>query len=117
MHLDVLDLRQFYYRTRLGRIAQKAVRDQVTKHNHEWTAAGSRRTMRVFSPNDATHPGKSSEKSLQSGFSARPDNYVTTVRDPFQPACHGGGSRACIPWLPRAGTRHDFSKTALNRHG
>lgn len=30
MHLDVLDLRQFYYRTRLGRIAQKAVRDQVT---------------------------------------------------------------------------------------
>lgn len=29
MHLDVLDLRQFYYRTRLGRIAQKAVRDQV----------------------------------------------------------------------------------------
>lgn len=30
MHLDVLDLRHFYYRTRLGRIAQKAVRDQVT---------------------------------------------------------------------------------------
>ena len=29
MHLDVLDLRQFYYRTHLGRIAQKAVRDQV----------------------------------------------------------------------------------------
>ncbi len=29
MHLDVLDLRQFYYRTRLGRIAQKSVRDQV----------------------------------------------------------------------------------------
>ncbi|MBC6436643.1 MAG: methyltransferase domain-containing protein [Rhodobacteraceae bacterium] len=29
MHLDVLDLRRFYYRTRLGRIAQKAVRDQV----------------------------------------------------------------------------------------
>lgn len=29
MHLDVLDLRQFYYRTRLGRIAQKAVRDRV----------------------------------------------------------------------------------------
>ncbi|QBX99680.1 methyltransferase domain-containing protein [Rhodophyticola sp. CCM32] len=29
MHLDVLDLRQFYYRTRLGRIAQKAVRDQM----------------------------------------------------------------------------------------
>ncbi len=30
MHLDVLDLRNFYYRTRLGRSAQKAVRDQVT---------------------------------------------------------------------------------------
>lgn len=29
MHLDVLDLRNFYYRTRLGRAAQKAVRDQV----------------------------------------------------------------------------------------
>ena len=31
MHLDVLDLRQFYYRTQLGRAAQKAVRDQVTR--------------------------------------------------------------------------------------
>jgi SAM-dependent methyltransferase len=29
MHLDVLDLRTFYYRTRLGRAAQKAVRDQM----------------------------------------------------------------------------------------
>ena len=29
MHLDVLDLRNFYYRTRLGRAAQKAVRDQL----------------------------------------------------------------------------------------
>ncbi|WP_102226153.1 class I SAM-dependent methyltransferase [Acidimangrovimonas sediminis] len=29
MHLDVLDLRSFYYRTGLGRVAQKAVRDQV----------------------------------------------------------------------------------------
>lgn len=29
MHLDVLDLRTFYYRTRLGRAAQKAVREQV----------------------------------------------------------------------------------------
>lgn len=29
MHLDVLDLRTFYYRTRLGRAAQKAVRDRV----------------------------------------------------------------------------------------
>lgn len=31
MHLDVLDLRNFYYRTGLGRAAQKAVRDQVVK--------------------------------------------------------------------------------------
>ncbi|WP_068115599.1 class I SAM-dependent methyltransferase [Tropicimonas marinistellae] len=30
MHLDVLDLRNFYYRTRLGRVAQRAVRDQLT---------------------------------------------------------------------------------------
>lgn len=29
MHLDVLDLRSFYYRTGLGRAAQKAVRDSV----------------------------------------------------------------------------------------
>lgn len=29
MHLDVLDLRNFYYRTQLGRAAQKAVRDRV----------------------------------------------------------------------------------------
>ena len=29
MHLDVLDLRHFYYRTNLGRVAQKAIRDQV----------------------------------------------------------------------------------------
>lgn len=29
MHLDVLDLRTFYYRTNLGRVAQKAIRDQV----------------------------------------------------------------------------------------
>ena len=31
MHLDVLDLRNFYYRTALGRVAQRVVRDQVTK--------------------------------------------------------------------------------------
>ena len=30
MHLDVLDLRNFYYRTKLGRVAQRAVRDRVT---------------------------------------------------------------------------------------
>ncbi|ARE39554.1 SAM-dependent methyltransferase 2, in cluster with Hydroxyacylglutathione hydrolase [Rhodovulum sp. P5] len=29
MHLDVLDLRNFYYRTNLGRAAQRAIRDQV----------------------------------------------------------------------------------------
>ncbi|MGB8623037.1 MAG: methyltransferase domain-containing protein [Paracoccaceae bacterium] len=29
MHLDVLDLRTFYYRTNLGRVAQRAIRDQV----------------------------------------------------------------------------------------
>ncbi len=29
MHLDVLDLRNFYYRTQLGSVAQKAIRDQV----------------------------------------------------------------------------------------
>ncbi len=32
MHLDVLDLRNFYYRTQLGRVAQRAIRDQVLKH-------------------------------------------------------------------------------------
>ena len=31
MHLDVLDLRNFYYRTKLGRVAQSAVRRQVTE--------------------------------------------------------------------------------------
>ena len=30
MHLDVHDLRTFYYRTRLGRAAQRAIREQVT---------------------------------------------------------------------------------------
>jgi len=30
MHLDVLDLRDFYYRTKLGRVAQRAVRDRAT---------------------------------------------------------------------------------------
>jgi SAM-dependent methyltransferase len=29
MHLDVLDLREFYYRTKLGRVAQRAIRDQL----------------------------------------------------------------------------------------
>jgi SAM-dependent methyltransferase len=31
MHLDVLDLRNFYYRTQLGRVAQRAIRDQVAQ--------------------------------------------------------------------------------------
>jgi SAM-dependent methyltransferase len=31
MHLDVLDLRNFYYRTQLGRVAQRAIREQVVK--------------------------------------------------------------------------------------
>lgn len=31
MHLDVLDLRNFYYRTKLGRAAQKAIRDHVIR--------------------------------------------------------------------------------------
>jgi SAM-dependent methyltransferase len=30
MHLDVVDLRNFYYRTGLGRAAQRSIRDQVT---------------------------------------------------------------------------------------
>lgn len=29
MHLDVLDLRNFYYRTQLGRVAQRGIRDQL----------------------------------------------------------------------------------------
>jgi SAM-dependent methyltransferase len=32
MHLDVLDLRTFYYRTGLGRAAQRAIRAQVASH-------------------------------------------------------------------------------------
>ena len=31
MHLDVLDMRNFYYRTQLGRVAQRAIRDQVVE--------------------------------------------------------------------------------------
>ena len=31
MHLDVLDLRYFYYRTQLGRVAQRAIRDKVVE--------------------------------------------------------------------------------------
>lgn len=30
MYLDVLDLRNFYYRTQLGRVAQRAIRDRLT---------------------------------------------------------------------------------------
>jgi len=32
MHLDVQDLRNFYYRSTLGRAAQKAVRDELLRH-------------------------------------------------------------------------------------
>ncbi|MBJ2150348.1 methyltransferase domain-containing protein [Paracoccus sp. IB05] len=31
MHLDVQDLRDFYYRTQLGRVAQRAIRDQLIR--------------------------------------------------------------------------------------
>lgn len=31
MHLDVLDLRNFYYRTALGRVAQRAIRERVVE--------------------------------------------------------------------------------------
>ncbi|MCB6179176.1 methyltransferase domain-containing protein [Rhodobacter sp. Har01] len=31
MHLDVQDLRDFYYRTQLGRVAQRAIRDRVVR--------------------------------------------------------------------------------------
>ena len=31
MHLDVLDLRNFYYRSALGRAAQKVIRDELTQ--------------------------------------------------------------------------------------
>ncbi len=31
MYLDVLDLRNFYYKTRLGRVAQRAIRSRVTE--------------------------------------------------------------------------------------
>ncbi|RVV96978.1 class I SAM-dependent methyltransferase [Mesobaculum littorinae] len=43
MHLDVLDLRTFYYRTALGRAAQKAIRGQVQRlwpEAHKQTVAG-----------------------------------------------------------------------------
>lgn len=40
MHLDVQQLRNFYYRTQLGRVAQRAVRDQVLSFWPEETARG-----------------------------------------------------------------------------
>lgn len=43
MHLDVLDLRNFYYRTQLGRVAQRAIRDQLVAlwpHPQGQTVAG-----------------------------------------------------------------------------
>lgn len=35
MHLDVQDLKKFYYRSRLGRVAQSAIRDQVREIWHD----------------------------------------------------------------------------------
>jgi SAM-dependent methyltransferase len=43
MHQDVLDLRNFYYRTQLGRVAQRAVRDRLVElwdHTQGQTVAG-----------------------------------------------------------------------------
>ncbi|MEM9715918.1 MAG: methyltransferase domain-containing protein [Pseudomonadota bacterium] len=43
MHLDVINLRGFYYRTPLGRLAQRAIRDQVAgfwDHSDGLTIAG-----------------------------------------------------------------------------
>lgn len=39
MHLDVQDLRNFYYRTRLGRVAQRGVRERIQSL---WPAEGMR---------------------------------------------------------------------------
>ena len=39
MHLDVLDLRAFYYRTQLGRAAQRAIRDQMQDSPRDVAAA------------------------------------------------------------------------------
>ena len=44
MHLDVVELRNFYYRTRLGRAAQRAIRDQMLEL---WPDA-SRQTVAGF---------------------------------------------------------------------
>ena len=35
MHLDVLDLRNFYYRSPLGRAAQKVIRDRLVEMRPE----------------------------------------------------------------------------------
>ena len=32
MHLDVIELRRFYYRTRLGQIAQRSIRSAIAAH-------------------------------------------------------------------------------------
>ena len=31
MHLDVVDLRNFYYRTALGRVAQRGIRERLVE--------------------------------------------------------------------------------------
>lgn len=45
MHLDVLDLRDFYYRTQLGRSAGRAIRDQV---DALWPAVTGEQTVAGF---------------------------------------------------------------------
>ncbi len=44
MHVDVLDLRNFYYRTQLGRVAQRALRERVLSL---WPAEGAGATGRT----------------------------------------------------------------------
>lgn len=36
MHLDVQDLKKFYYRTNLGRVAQRAIREQMAEFWSSW---------------------------------------------------------------------------------
>lgn len=55
MHLDVLDLRNFYYRTKLGRVAQRAIRDQLVafwppEEARAQTVAGFGFTVPLFRP-------------------------------------------------------------------
>ncbi len=59
MHLDVLDLRAFYYRTQLGRTAQRAIRGQMVElwpHTGGMTVLGFGFTVPLLRPflSDAT---------------------------------------------------------------